>query len=359
MERNAKIGIGLVVLGALGVGLYFQIKKDQSLGTVSTTADLPELKVGDDVDKIDITNGSKGEVVLEKKGDKWELSKPVVAPANEQFVKTMVDAFKELKLVDRAAPKADDELKKTYELGPDKAVHVIAFKGPDKKLDATFGKSGGLGDAMMLDGKPEIFLVKGYSSWTFAKEAKEWRNREILKIDDANATSFEIDNKSGNFVFTKASGADGGNAWTGTFKKKPIEHFDASKVPTALGAFKNLMADDFADGKTAAETGVDAPEATVTIKMKDGATYAIKIGKAADKAHYAQKNDEMPIFTMGAFPYEWATGELSKFQQPADAGAPDSGKPAAGGPGGLKLPPGHPGGGMPPGHPGGPPPGHP
>ncbi len=333
MERNAKIGIGLVVLGALGVGVWYQYKKDQQLGTASASADLPELKVGDDIDKVDITNGSKGEVVLEKKGDKWELSKPVSAPANDQFVKTLVDALKELKLVDRAAPKADDETKKMYELTPDKGVHVIAFKGADKKLDATFGKSGGLGDAVILDGKDEVFLIKGYSSWTFAKEAKEWRNRDILKIDDAAVVSMEIANKNGDWIFTKTD-ADGGNNWKGVEakKNKPLPNFDPSKVPGALGAYKNLTAEDFADGKSPAETGVDAPVATVTIKMKDNATYAIKIGKEAEKAHYAQKNDDMPIFTLGALPYEWATAELTKFQMPSDAGAPDSGaKPPAGG----------------------------
>jgi len=334
MERNAKIGIGLVVLGALGVGVYYQYKKDQALGTVSASADLPELKVGDDVDKVDITNGSKGEVVLEKKGDKWQLTKPVTAPANEQFVKTLVDSLKELKLVDRAAPKADDESKKTFDLTADKGVHVIAYKGADKKLDATFGKSGGLGDAVILEGKDEVFLIKGYSSWTFAKEAKEWRNREILKLDDAAITSLEIANKNGDWIFTKADG-DGGSNWKGVDRKnKPIPNFDASKVPAALGAYKNLMADDFADGKNAAETGVDAPVATVTIKMKDNATHVVKIGKDAEKAHYAQKNDDMPIITVGSLPYEWATAELSKFQQPSDAGAPDSGAkpgPGAGG----------------------------
>ena len=336
MERNAKIGVGLVVLGALGVGVYYQYKKDAALGTVSASADLPELKVGDDVDKIDVTNGNKGEVVLEKKGDKWELTKPVNAPANDQFVKTLTDSLKELKIVDRAAPKADDEAKKTFELTPDKGVHVVAFKGADKKLDATFGKSGGLGDAMILDGQDEVYLVKGYSSWTFAKEAKEWRNRDILKVDDAAVTTLEIANKNGDFLFTKADG-DAGNAWKGTMKGKPIPSFDASKVPAALGAFKNLSADDFADGKTSAETGIDSPEATVTIKMKDNATYVVKIGKEAEKNHYAQKNDDMPIFTLGALPYEWATAQLSKFQMPTDAGAPAGGvkapagaKPAAG-----------------------------
>lgn len=321
MERNAKIGIAGVVLVGLGVAVYYQHKKDAALGTQAAKADLPELKVPDDVDKLDIVNGSKGEVVLEKHGDKWEITKPVDAPANQTNVKSLVDNMKELKLTDVATNNADDESKKTYELTPDKAVHVMAFKGADKKFDATFGKSGGLGDAMMLEGKPEIYLVKGYSSWMYAKEPKDWRDREILKFEDADVTSIALDGKNGHFLFTKND-----KDWTGTDDKKPIPHFDPDKAKTTVAAFKNLMAEDFGDGKTPAETGLDAPEETVTIKMKDGATHVIKIGKAAEKsAHYAEKEGDATIYTIGSYPYEWATGEESKYQQPTDAGAPDSG----------------------------------
>ena len=38
-----------------------------------------------------------------------------------------------------------------------------------------------------------------------------------------------------------------------------------------LKAYKGLNADDFGDGKSLADTGLDKPEATVTIALKDGA----------------------------------------------------------------------------------------
>ncbi|MGE5183695.1 MAG: DUF4340 domain-containing protein, partial [Acidobacteriota bacterium] len=77
------------------------------------------------------------------------------------------------------------------------------------------------------------------------------------------------------------------------------------------------------------ETGLDSPEETVTIKMKDGATHVLKIGKTAEKnSHYAQKEGDATIFTIGTYPYEWAAGPLSKYQQATDAGAPDSGAKA-------------------------------
>jgi hypothetical protein len=326
MERNAKIGIAGVVLAGLCVGVYYQQKKDAALGTTPAKGDLPELKVGDDVDKIDITNGSKGEVVLEKHGDKWELTKPASAPANQTNVKSLVDNMKDLKVVDRVSGAKPED----YDLQPDKAVHVVAMKGADKKLDARFGKSGGLGDAFMLEGNPDIFLVKGYSSWMYGRETKDWRDREMYKLDDAQVASFEINGPHGKLVFTKGDKDGGANDWTGMHDKKAIPSLDGSKVSNAVGSFKNLMAEDFGDGKSSTETGLDAPEETVIIKMKDSATHTLKIGKPADKAHYAQKDGDATVYTIGAYPYEWASGEMSKFQNiVADAGAPDGAKPAA------------------------------
>ncbi len=327
MERNAKIGIAGVVLAGLGIATYYQYKRDAALGAPVSKSDLPELKVSDDVDKIDITNGSKGEVVLEKKGDKWEVTKPVNASANQTNVKSLIDSMKELKLVDRAVSKADDEAKKTYELTPDKGIHVIAMKGGDKKLDAIFGKSGGLGDAVMLDGNTDILLVKGYSSWMYGRELKDWRDREIFKFEDTNVTSFEFEGKNGKFTFTKSDKDGGASDWTAIHDKKAIPSFDPQKAVSAIGSLKSLMAEDFGDAKS--DTGLDVPEETVTIKLKDGAMHMLRIGKPTDKNHFAQKDAEPTIFTIGAAPYEWATGDVAKFQQPSDAGGPDSGKPGA------------------------------
>jgi Domain of unknown function (DUF4340) len=331
MERNAKIGIAGVVLAGLVVGVYYQHKKDETMGTPASKGELPELHVSEDIDKIDIHNGSKGEVILEKHDDKWVITTPVTAPANQQNCKSLVDNIKELKINDRAVSAADDEAKKTYELTPDKGVHVVATKGGETKLDATFGKSGGLGDAMMIAGKPDIYLVKGYSSFMYGREVKDWRDREIFKIDDANVATLEIDGKNGKFVFTKND-----KDFTGTFKGKPIDRLDPEKPKTALNSIKSLQAEDFGDGKSPGETGLDAPEETVTVRMKDGSMSMLKIGKPADKAHYAQRNNDPTIYTIGSYPYEWMTGDVAKFQLAADAGAPPSdggAKPAAGGKG--------------------------
>ena len=244
MERSTQLWIGVVVLAALGGAVYKVSKDDATKGTATTTsADLPEIKATDDIDKISITNADKGETVLEKKGDKWEVTKPVTAPANQANVKQLIDNMKELKAKEVITTAPSDDQKKEFQFEKDKDVHVVAWKGAEKKVDATFGKSGARGQMMMVEGKPGIYVAGGYSSYLYARETKGWRDTEIFKFDDANANQLTIATKAGTLSFTK------GDKWAGTFKDKPIADLDEEKVKDAVRAFKALNAEDFGDGK--------------------------------------------------------------------------------------------------------------
>ena len=230
ISRDKAIIGGVVVLGALSFLVYRQAKHDQELGSAAH-ADLPDVKGTDDLDKIEITNGDKPTVTLQKQGDKWMVL-PVSAPANQTNVKSMLDNLKELKATEIVATKPDDDVKKSYNLDAAHAVHFIGFKGADKKVDDWFGKSGGRGEMMIVEGKPQVVAASGYSSYLYTREVADWRDKEIFKFDDTNATSVTITNKSGKFSFTK------GDKWAGTFDGHPIPNFDDSKVADAIRAMK-------------------------------------------------------------------------------------------------------------------------
>lgn len=339
MERTHQIGIGIVVLALLGGAVWKVSKDDAQKGSATTTAaDLPELKADGDVDKISVTNADKGEIVLEKKGDKWEITKPVVAVANQQTVKSTLDSLKELKAKEAIVEKPTDDQKKEFQFEPGKAVVVKTWKGSEKKLDASFGKSGARGQMAMVEGKPGIYAVTGYTSYNFQRETKGWRDSEVLKFDDANANQVTIENKSGTLSFTKE-----GDKWAGTHKGKAIDRFDDGKVKELLRTWKGLTAEDFGDGKTDADTGLDKPEATVTIQMKDGAAkYVVRLGKTSSgSSHFAKKDGDPVTVVVNQSAAEWALAEPAKFQKPVDGGAPDAGpKGPPGMPPGLQLPPG-------------------
>jgi hypothetical protein len=336
MSRDKLLLVGVVVLGLLGALVYQQAKKDEALGRPSATAaDLPTVSAPDDIDKISITNGDKGEVVVEKvpdpKGEAtdagpptmWVLTKPVSAPANQQAIKDIVGNLKEVKVESQVNLKLDDEVRKDKQLDAAKGVHVVAWKGADKKADDLFGKSGTAGQLVVTAGKPDlVWAAKGYSAFLYTKEPKDFRDKEVFKFDDVTASQVAVTNAHGTFAFTK------GDAWTGTFDKKPIARFDQEKVKDLLRAFKTLSADDFGDGKSLADTGLDKPEATVSIHLTgDGKTYELLVGKVSTGTNrWAKRSTDDTIYQITNYASEWALSDSTKFQSAADAGAPDAGK---------------------------------
>lgn len=349
MDRDKQIIVGLVVLAGLGGAVYMAKQKDDKVGSTHTaSAELPSLKGPEDPDKIEI-EGEKGKTVLVKNGDAWELTEPVKFPANANNVKSLVDNLKELKAEEVIATHVTEDQKKSYELDGKKALHVVVYKAGEKKLDVTFGKSGGRGQMATVAGSDDVIAVKGFSSYLYNRDTKGWRDTQVFKFDDQNAAALQIENENGKLSFTK------GDKWAGTYAKgagagAPIPNFEETKVGEALRAFKSLTADDFGDGKTDADTGLDKP-AVVTVTLKDGAgTYKLLVGKVSNgTSHYAKKDGSDVVYTISSWPSEWATAELKKFQKAdKDAGAatPPSMPPGMGGMPGM--PPGMMGG-MPPG----------
>ncbi len=337
MNNQAKIGAAAVVLlGAVGAAFYAQQEEKKEDARVSAGSasggSMPEFKLpADDVEKVTklvIKNADKPEVTLEKQGDKWMVTQPVTYAANQQNVKSLLDNLKELKAKD-----AIDKSAATYaDYGVDdaKATHVVAYKGGDKAVDLYFGKSGGRGQMARKAGTDGVFAVSGFSSYLYAREVKAWRDTAIVKFDDAAATKVDLTNENGTFVFTKE-----GEAWTGKMAKAgdkadklaPIERFDEAKVKDMLRAYKGLAADDFADGKSDADTGLDKPAASVVITLKEGAPIKLDVGKVSSgENRYLRHEGDKQTYVVSSWAAGWAVAKADKFQKAEEKKADDKDK---------------------------------
>ena len=352
MQTEKKIYIALAVLVVIGGLVYWQFQKSKqdaaAHAPAASSANLPELKLpDDDVDKVTklvIKNKDKDEVVLEKKGDEWWVKKPVEAIASQQNVKSTLDNLKAIEVKDSIndTPQAP-EMYKEYDLEGDEAVHVTAFKGGDKAFEAYFGKSGSRGQMARLADKPGIWIVKGYSSFQYARQLKDWREKSILKFEDKNVVSVTIENEHGTFSFSKND-----DEWSATLDKKKIDKFDPDKIKDMLRAFRNLNAENFADdkkGKTD-ETGLgEEPVATISIVLKDDAgTLKLVFGKTSSgSSRYAKKDGNDTLYIIGSWASDWAVAEADKFKKAEKKEGEDDKKPPKppmpGGMPGMPMPP--------------------
>jgi hypothetical protein len=321
MKNEQKIYAAAGVLAVVLGGLYFVQKSDKDEMVMhapgASSASLPDVKLpGDDADKItkiQIKNAAKGEIVLEKQGDTWKLTKPIAYAANQQNVKSLIDNLKEIKLKDTIDSGKNQYA--TYELDDDKSVHVQAFKDGAKSLDLFFGKSGTRGQMTRLSDKDGIYVASGYSSYLYTRELKDWRDRDVMKFEDANVISVSLTNENGAFSFSKSD-----DKWTGTLKGKPIPNFDPEKVKDLMRAYKSLTAEDFADDKGVTDTGLDKP-AVLTFTLKDnGGTPKVSVGKTSSgSSRYAMKDGSPTVVILSSYAADWAAAAESKFQKPEAA----------------------------------------
>jgi hypothetical protein len=362
MNTEQKIYASLAVLVALGAGLWFTQKSKEkewsAHSAVAASADLPAIAIPKDdtdkVTKVELAYETKGgdkagktTVTLEKKGDAWEVVKPVSAKANAANVKSLVENLRDLKVkevIDRTAASYAQ-----YDLADDKAVHVVAYKGDGKATDLYFGKSGSRGQMVRVGGKDGVYVASGYSSYLYTRELKNWRETALLKFEDENVVSADVTNKNGLFSFSK-----NGDKWAASFTKrdkdgklgdpaKKWEKFEDSKVKDMLRAYKSLAAEDFAEA--GADTGLDDAASNggvVHIKLKDnGGDFTVKVGKVQKgTSRFAVKDGDPTVVVLSSWTADWATADKAKFEK-SDKDKKD---PHAGGDAPPGMPMGMPGG---------------
>ncbi len=326
---DKKLGIAVAALVGLGGLYYFQQKKQkEELATYTAegrSAELPKIGVTEDqtkaIDKVVIKTaagdaGPGKEVTLEKQGDKWMVvTGTVKANANETNVKSLLDNLKSLEIREEIDSKADAYGK--YGLSDDKALHVVFHKGGESVADLYFGDSGTRGQMTRLAGKEGVYSVKGYSSYLYDREIKDWRDRTLLKFEEDKVKAVDITNEHGTFAFAKD-----GDKWTAKFKKAKtpmavgLAKFDEAKVKDAVRAFKALNADGFGEGKTKSEAGLETPAGTITFTLDDGAKKTLHFGGTAEgTSRWAQLEGNEELVSVGSWAADWALANIEKFQE--------------------------------------------
>jgi len=288
-------------------------------------------------------------ITLRKQGPAWEMTSPLTTRASLSKVSALIDNLQNLHLwtmLDGGTGLYDQ-----YDLGDSKALHIVAWKGPDrgqdKVIDLFCGKSGPQGQLVRLGGRDGTFALvnwgpQGYAGFLYARDVRSWRETSILKFDEDDAVRIEIINPNGFFSFSKNDGE-----WKGSFTRRgksgnrlapaptststsasTWRGFDPSRVRALLAAYRSLDADDFAQPEDRPRSGVDDAERTggvIRIKLRNGAAdLVVRIGKltmstsrwAIDKSRFAiTDGGDGTLYALSPWTAGWATGPASQFEK--------------------------------------------
>jgi hypothetical protein len=376
MDTQKKLYISILVLAGMGGALFLQNKKQHAEAerhsVTGAQAELPQLGLTEEglkkISKVviqrtekpaDAKEGEEGaagsaptgnetrqEYVLERKGDEaWDLAKPMAAKANANNVKAMLDNLVKLKLSEQISTSAD-----TYGewgLTDEKALHAVFYEGDKVVADLYVGDSGSRGQMTRLGGKTGVFAAKGFSKWVYDRDLKGWRDRSVWSFDDKSVVKVSIENELGHIDLKKD-----GEKWSANEQPKKgaagaIKDFKENTVQSLLSAYKALNAVDFATGKTAAETGLDKPVASVVFELKDGNKFELELGSVEASNRWVRRKGSDETVSISSWAADWVVKGAEKFQEkkgapPADSAAPEMPPGMPGMPPGMPpMPPGH------------------
>jgi hypothetical protein len=339
---NTRIIIGIVVLVGLGVAVTTTLRSRESKTVVEKPKATLTAPKKEEISEVEIVRPKQAPIVLSKQGDKWQLSAPVQAAADQSAVDSVLARLSDLTVTGVAATRKENH--ERLEVDAEHAIHVKAKAGDKPVLDLYIGSSKSGGTMVRGEGEQQVLSAKGSFRYVFDKEPKEFRKREVTEVDTAEVTALSVSSQKGAFKFVKQ-----GDAWAQAPGEKPIAKFEPSQVQTLASTAANLRANDFGSPTDASDvTGLDAPRSKVALTKKDGSTVQIEVGKPNAKGddYYVATNTSEVVYLVAKFSAERLMPDAKFFEKPpapppsAQPQMPQGmpGMPAMGGPGGQITP---------------------
>lgn len=283
MNMKKLIGMALVLVLLAGIAVWQ--RKGHEVRRSTPAADATLLKNVDlnAVTRLEVTQSSN-HVALLKKDGQWVVDSLYGYPADFD---RLADALRKAAEVKTGSPVRTGNVAAS-ELGlDDKAKSIVLKTGDGREAAAlTVGArreasatAGWANQFFVRNGGSEAVYLVDYDFRPFSEKPADWISKELLAVQPGDIVTVQ----SGN-VKMKLDGA----SWTLEGLNAETEELQSTEAEKLRSALQYLNCTSVADpAKTDAELGFDKP-AVYTAQTKDGVTYTVKLGAAADGGRYVR-----------------------------------------------------------------------
>jgi hypothetical protein len=305
MSQN-RLGVATVVLLVLAGLTFWRIntREADERPALKAAVTLPKIE-RDKLDELELSSADKPKVRLVKQGADWRLAEPLDAKADQDAVKAVLDKLAELEVTGVAATKKQNH--ERLEVDAKKGTHVIAKAASKPVLDAWIGTYQSGNSMLRVEGQDTVATVKGSIRYVFTKAVRDWRDRNIGKLEAKDVHEMVFENKNGRFDFVRE-----GENWKQVVGKreKAITPLDQGKVKSVLGTATSLTAVDFPEPSvTKEQAGLGAGAATVVLKLGGDAgaqQIVYRIGSEKEQNYYLEREGTDMLFLVSS----WIGGRL-------------------------------------------------
>ncbi len=242
--------------------------------------------------KLEVTGGA-GAITLSRKDEKasWKVD------ASATPIKTLDDSAVSdvLRVLSSLSAFKFADKKKPAEVGLGTPVNTLKVTLADKKTHTLLvGATRGDETWVQAGGKPQVFVVQKHSAKDLLKRPIDFRDKTVLTFKVDAIVSLTVTRKAKDKEAATVALERKGQEWHAGGKKVK----DEQKIKDAVKELSSLKAEGFARN-TPAELGLDKPQCTVQLKLKDGTDHLITVGSVEQGAAYGltSKAKAADIFT--------------------------------------------------------------
>ncbi|MBC8466130.1 DUF4340 domain-containing protein [bacterium] len=168
---SAILIIQIIIFSLASIDRHHVQKKEKFISVDST-----------DADYIKIVN-ENGELVMRKVGARWKITEPYEWPANNSYIKTLLEKMQALETETYITDNPDKYV--LYELD-EIAAKYVEFGKQDGIVDKFYcGKASDSYSHTYIRkaDTDKVYLVSGSPRSSFSRKPEQWRNKEVLKLD--------------------------------------------------------------------------------------------------------------------------------------------------------------------------------
>jgi hypothetical protein len=303
MNRKTLIA-GLVFAGLiLATVLLLRSPEKGTAPTSGSGRPIPKL-TADGFDTLEVTKG-KATTTLKKEAEAYKIVKPIAYAADKDAAKL---AFESIAKMDFGNIVSDQKSRQAeFELGDD-GLRVVIKKGEQTLADLRIGKTTNQMTMVRLEGKNEVWAVSNLLKYQLDKDTSAWRDKTITSFEEKDAEKLEVATKSGaKIVLRKPAPTDAGPApeWQVVESSVKVEPFDKSVATGVASQLATWKANDFADDAKLEDTGLDSPELTITVSLRNGKQQTALVGKKkGEEDWYVKVADKPQVFLVKKYNLE-------------------------------------------------------
>lgn len=220
----------------------------------------------DKIDRLTIVTAART-LEFAKENSEWRMTAPLKARADFTSVDGLVSRLHTLQMKSLVAAEAAN----LTEYGLDKPKVTIRLGSGSSLATLLIGKESGEGVDFAKDqSRPAVFTIEKSVGEDAGKEPSEYRQKDLFDARAFNTTRIEVARGSDTLAFekVKTKNKDGQDQEQWRQVAPAAKDADQTKVDNLIAAVTGARATGFTE--SAAKTGLDKPELSITVKFDDG-----------------------------------------------------------------------------------------